>query len=481
MPTSANTSVLQQRSAAKRAAALTSLLAAAAISLLQLITGILTGSLGMLSEALHSGIDLIAAGITLLAVRVSDRPPDADHSYGHGKLESLAAGIEVIIMLGSCFFIARAAIQRMMHNTHLDLSWSIWPFLVLLLSMAVDFTRSRNLHRVAQAQRSDALEADAVHFGTDLYSSAAVFLGLLATYLGQRLHIPALEYADPIAALLVSAIILYITWKLAHSVLDSLLDATPAELTEQLHRDLLSVEGISAVQRIRTRRSGSDTFVDLTLDIPRKLTFQRAEQINAAATAAVQTRIPSADVVIHAVPTAPVNETIFDRVRAIAARSNLTTHDISVQQSDGKLHVEQHLEVPEDMTLQQAHDIASQLEADIHADIPEVSTVLTHIESEAATISQTAQFAANKNLVAQLRRAAEHFPEIADIHEFTVIRGHGGTANTVKINCHVSLPEDLTMSNVHDIITAFESEFRHDHPQVSRVLIHPEPINDNAR
>jgi cation diffusion facilitator family transporter len=475
------TADVRQRSAAKRAAALASLLAASAVTLLKLITAVLTGSLGMLSESAHSGIDLIAATITLFAVHVSDRPPDEDHSYGHGKLESLSASIEILIMLGSCLFIARAAILRILRHDHLDLRWSIWPFLVLLLSMGVDYTRSRSLHRVAQQQRSDALEADAVHFGTDLYSSAAVALGLLASFAGEHFGIPALEYADPIAALFVSAIILWVTYKLARTTLDSLLDATSPEVIDTLRQALSHVNGIVAVDRIRIRRSGSDTFVDLTLGMPRNLTFQRAEQITFAATAAVQQSLTGADVVIHSVPTADVSESVFDRVRAVAARSNLTTHDLSVQQYDGALHVEQHLEVPETLTLLEAHDVASKLEADIRVEVPDIATVLTHIESEPATIAHSALFTANESLVAQLRQTAVDFPDIHDIHEITVTRGHGGAANSVQINCHISLPESLAMSRVHEVITDFEGEFRLHHPQVSRVLIHPEPMNDNAR
>jgi cation diffusion facilitator family transporter len=475
------TADLQQRTSAKQSAALASLLAALAITLLKLITAVLTGSLGMLSEAVHSAIDLIAAAITLFAVRVADRPPDEDHAYGHGKLESLSASIEILIMIGSCVFITRAAILRIVHHTHLDLHWTVWPFLVLLLSMSVDYTRSRALHRVAQQQRSDALEADAVHFGTDLYSSAAVIAGLFASFLGERFHLPALEYADPVAALLVSAIILWVTYRLARTTLDSLLDATSPETSKALREALASVHGVLAVERLRIRRSGSDTFVDLTLGMPRNLTFQRAEQITFAATAAVQQSLPGADVVIHSVPTAEIGESIFDRVRAVAARSNLTTHDLSVQQYDGALHVEQHLEVPETLTLQQAHDVASKLEADIRDEVPGIATVLTHIESEPSTIAQSALFAANENLVMQLRQTAKEFPEIQDVHEVTVTRGHGGAANSVQINCHISLPEDLPMARVHEVITEFESEFRLHHSQVSRVLIHPEPENDNNR
>jgi cation diffusion facilitator family transporter len=464
---------------------LSSVLAALAITLLKLLTGVLSGSLGMLSEAAHSGIDLMAAGITLLAVRVSDRPADEDHNYGHGKLESLSAAFEAILMVGSCVWIGREAIRRLVHHTHLDLRWSVWPFVVLLLSMAVDAVRSRSLHRVAQEHRSDALEADAVHFGTDIWSSAAVLVGLLAAFAGERLHLPSLEYADPVAALVVAVIILRVTWDLARRTVDSLLDATPPEARAQIRRDLVrdlqAVHGVLTVERVRVRRSGSDTFVDLTLGLPRNLTFQRSEQITSAAGDAVRQRLPGADVVIHTVPTVSLGESVFDRIRAVAARSNLAIHDVSVQQYDGALHVEQHLEVPETMSLRQAHEIATQLESDMRSEIPGIATLLTHIESEPATIANSAQMEASQNLENQLRATAGHFPEILDIHEISLTRGHGGAASSVQVNCHCTLPDDLSMEAVHEIITNFESEFRLDHPQVSRVFIHPEPATDNRR
>ena len=475
----------QGAGAAKRSAAQASALAATGITLLKLLTGILTGSVGMLSEAAHSFIDLIAAVITLLAVRASDRPADEEHNYGHGKLESLSAGFETLLMIGSCVWIARESIRRIVHHTHLDLRWSIWPFAVLLLSIAVDYTRSRNLHRVAQEQRSDALEADAVHFGTDIWSSSAVFLGLLASFAGERLHLPALEYADPIAALVVAAIILRVTWRLARQTVDSLLDATPPEVREQLRRDLVhdieAADDVLAVERVRVRRSGSNYFVDLTLSLPRNLTFQRAEQVTFSATEAVQRLMPGADVVIHTVPTATLGESVFDRIRAVAARSNLAIHDVSVQQLDGSLHVEQHLEVPETMSLREAHDVATHLETEMRREVPGITTLLTHIESEPATIGLAAQVDASQNLERQLRATAQHFPDIQDIHEITVTRGHGGAANSVQVNCHCTLPDDMPMETVHQIITNFESEFRLEHPQVARVLIHPEPATDNRR
>jgi cation diffusion facilitator family transporter len=472
-----------QATAAKRSAAQSSLLAAAGITLLKLLTGILAGSLGMLSEAAHSFIDLIASGITLLTVRVADLPADEEHNYGHGKLESLSAAFEILLMVGSCVWIARQSVLRIVHHEHLDLSWSVWPFAVLLLSMAVDYTRSRSLHRVAVEQRSDALEADAVHFGTDIWSSAAVFLGLLAAFIGEKLHVPALEYADPVAALIVAGIILKVTWKLARQTVDSLLDATPPEVREQIRRDLIRdlEDGVLSVNRVRVRRSGSNYFVDLTLGLPRKLTFQRSEQITFAATEAVQKKLPGADVVIHTVPTATLGESVFDRIRAVAARSNLSIHDVSVRQYDGALHVEQHLEVPETMTLREAHDVVTALETEMQREVPGIATLLTHIESEPATIAEIAQIGPSTNLENQLRATASHFPEILDIHEISLTRGHGGAANSVQVNLHCTLPDDLPMEAVHEVITNFESEFRLDHPQVARVFIHPEPATDNRR
>lgn len=474
-----------ERAYAKRTAALTSFLAASGITLLKLITGLLTGSLGMLSEAAHSGIDLIASLLTFTSVRVSDRPADAEHAFGHGKVENLSAAVETALMIASCIWIATEAVLRILHPARLTLRFSIWPFVVLLLSILVDSARSIALHRVAKAHRSEALEADAVHFGTDIWSSAAVIVGLLFSFAGQRWNWPSLRYADAIAALVVAGIIFHVTWRLARRTLDSLLDATPPEVRDkiqgQILGDLKAIPDIVSVQRLRVRRSGSDYFVDLTVGLPRALSFQRSEQVTLAATETVQKRLTGADVVVKTVPTATLNESLFDRVRAVAARRNLNVHDVSLQQYDGALHLEQHLEVPESMSLRHAHEIATQLEADIRREVPGIATLLTHIEGEPATIAHAVPIETATNLEKQLRKTAADFPEILDIHEITVTRGYGGTAHTIQVNCHCTLPDDLPMSSVHAIITDFENQFRIQHPQVTRLLIHPEPASDNRR
>jgi cation diffusion facilitator family transporter len=478
MPSTATPEVTPH--SAKRSAALFSVVAALGVTLLKLLTGLLTGSLGMLSEAAHSGIDLIAAAITFFSIQVSDRPADAEHTYGHGKVESLSAGLESVLMLASCIWILTEAIRRIVSRQHLALKFSIWPFAVLLLSIAVDYTRSRKLHRIARETRSEALEADAIHFRTDIWSSFAVLLGLIATYAGQRLHIPQLELADPIAAIVVSGIILHVTFKLARSTVDVLTDATPTETraqTRDLMRDLASIDGVLSVDRVRTRRSGPNYFADVTLGMPRNLTFQRSEQITSAATAAVQRHLPGADVVVHSVPTASRAESIHDRIRAVASRSNLNIHDVSVQEYNHTLHVEQHLEVDETMSLRAAHALVTQLESEMRREVPEISTILTHIESEPSTIERPVSLERDRQLELRLRHVAQAFPQIQDIHEVLVTRIN----DRIQVNCHCTLPDDLPMSQVHEIITALEGAFKLDAPEVSRLLIHPEPATDNRR
>lgn len=434
----------------------------------------------MLSEAAHSTVDLVAAAITLFSVQVADRPADDTHNYGHGKVESLSAFTEAVIMLGSCVWIVTEAIRRITSREHLSVRPSVWPFAVLLLSIAVDFTRSRKLHKIARESASQALEADAIHFSTDIWSSLAVLMGLGASFVGNRWNLPFLEMADPIAALVVSAIILYVTWGLGRRTVDALLDASPAETraaTRDLERDLNAIHGVVAVNRLRTRRSGADYFADLTLGLSQNLTFQRTEQITREATAAVEQHLPGADVVIHTVPMATGGESVYDRIRAVAAQMNLTIHDVVVQRFGQQLQVEHHLEVDETMRLKQAHELATLLEAEIQREIPEVASILTHIESEPATIEQPESRERDRQLEVRLRRVAVVFPAILDIHDVIVTR----MGAHLQVNCHCTMPDDLPMSKVHSVITSLEGAFKLDVPEVDRLLIHPEPATDNRR
>ncbi len=367
------------------------------------------------------------------------------------------------------------------------------------LVVVADNKAAEELHAaiLAACELSDALAADSVHFATDMWASFAVLIGIAATYAGERLARPWLEFADPIAALVVACVILRVSWRLARQTIDALLDATPTtdptsqqpqskdQLRADLLHDLTAIPGVLSVERLRTRRSGSNFFADVTLGLPRNLTFQRSEQLTMAATEAVQRHLPGADVVIHTVPTAALGESVHDRVRAVAARRNLAIHEIAVQHIDGGLHVEQHLEVDESMPLRQAHELVTDLEAEMRREVPAIVSILTHIESEPATIERPASLERDRELEVHLRRVAAAFPEILDIHEVFVtrrrIRAAGNAGNHIQVSCHCTLPDDLPMERVHAVITALEGAFKLDAPEVDRLLIHPEPATDNRR
>jgi cation diffusion facilitator family transporter len=460
----------------KRAVASNSLLAATAVTALKIVVGLTTGSLGIMSEAAHSGLDLVAAIVTLLSVRVSDKPADAEHQYGHGKVENFSAFIETGLLLLTCIWIVSEAIKRLFFH-HVEIEPSLAAFLVMFVSMAVDFWRSRALAAIAVKYDSQALEADALHFSTDIWSSAVVVLGLLLVWLGRSYGARWLGDADPVAALCVAGVVIQVSWRLARKTTDALLDAAPTGVRTQIMAAISRVEGLLEIDRVRIRRAGNRYFADISIGLARNVTFQRSEQVVDAVTSAVHEVLPDADVVVHSIPRASFSENIFDRVRAVATRHNVNVHDVSVQDLGGRLHVEQHLELDENLTLKEAHDQVTVLESEIREDVPEIFSILTHIESEPATIESGDEVVRDAALEKKLKAIAAHFREVLDVHEFEFKRIRG----RLYVSCHCTLPDDLTLSRVHEVQTDLEIRFKQAAPELFRVLIHPEPSTDNRR
>lgn len=462
--------------AEKRAVAQNSVFAALAITALKIFVGISTGSLGIISEAAHSLLDLIAAIITLLSVRVSDEPADADHQYGHGKVENFSAFIETGLLLLTCFWILWEAGKRLFIH-HVEIEPTGAAFLVMFCSIVVDVWRSRALKRIAVKYDSQALEADALHFSTDVWSSSVVILGLAAVLAGRAYGLPWLQAADPIAAVFVAIFTLYVSSRLARQTIDALLDAAPPGIRSRMLAEVARVPGVLEVDRARIRRAGNRYFADLTVGLSRNVTFQRAEQVVLEVTAAVHRVLPDADVVVHSAPRAAESENIFDRIRGVATRFNYNVHDVSVQDLKGRLHVEQHLELDERLTLKQAHDAVTELESEVRKEVPEVSTILTHIESEPATIEPGDRAVRDPELVKRLKHIAREFPEILDMHEIELKR----VRERLYVSCHCTMADDLSLSRVHDISTELEIRFKQEAPQLFKVLIHTEPQTDNRR
>ena len=336
----------------KRAAAGNSVLAAVVITVLKLVVGFSTGSLGILSEAAHSGLDLIASLLTFFSVGVSDKPADADHQYGHGKIENFSAFVETGLLLLTCAWIIYEAALRLFFR-RIDIEPSIAAFAVMLFSMGLDWWRSRVLGRIASKYDSQALEADALHFSTDIWSAGVVVLGLALVLVGRTYRIDWLRDSDPIAALFVAGVVVSVSWRLARRTVDALLDAAPPGVRSKIYDAVLRVDGVLEVDRIRIRRAGNRYFADLAVGLARTVTFQRSGQLAASVTKAVRQVLPDADVTVQPLPRAQHSENIFDRIRAVATNNNLNVHDISVQDFAGRLHVEQHIELDERMTLKQ--------------------------------------------------------------------------------------------------------------------------------
>jgi cation diffusion facilitator family transporter len=461
----------------KRRVARNSMLAAAVMTLLKLAAGVLSGSLGVLSDAAHSGLDLAGAALTFFSVRVSDKPADEAHTYGHGKIENLSAFAEAGLMGVSCAWIIFEALRRIF-GRGVELRYAAWPAGVLLVSICVDRWRSRQLRAVAERTGSPALATDASHFASDIWASVAVLVGLGFAWTGEHFGVAWLRYADPLAAIAVSLMIFRMTFRLGHEAVSALTDEIPAETRRRVIREVERVDGVLAVEQARVRRAGADYFADLTLALPRRSTFEHTGGLVEAATAAVHRALPKADVVIRTVPRDSHAESVFDRIRAVAARNNVTVHDLSVQSHHGRLRVEQHVELDENLSLLAAHDFVTALEAEILRAAPEIDSILTHIESEPATIEQPEELLqADRRIEQCLRDAAAEFPEIADVHQITVSR----SAEHIYVTCHCTLPDDMNLKRMHTIITALEDRFKLLCPEVQRVTIHPEPMTDNRR
>jgi cation diffusion facilitator family transporter len=469
--------VLESMRSEKRQVALNSLLSAVAITFLKLVVGLSTRSLGILSEAAHSGLDLVAAVITLMSVRVSDKPADAEHQYGHGKVENFSAFLETGLLLLTCIWIVWEAVRRLRGHHAVHIEPTPAAFAVLLASMAVDWWRSTALRRIARKYDSQALQADALHFSTDIFSSAVVALGLLLVWLSAVWQRPWLATADSIAALIVSVVIVYVSWRLARQTIDALLDAAPAGYRGRIVDAALKINGVIEVERVRIRRAGNRYFADLTVGLARNVTFQRSGQVVAEISEAIHQILPDSDVVIHSVPRETGHENIFDRIRAVAARNNFSVHDVSVQDLGGRLHVEQHLELDENLSLKQAHDLSTSVEAEMRKEVPEIATILTHIESEPATIEPGEKIARDAALERKLKPIVSQFPEIVDMHDVEIKR----VREKVYMSCHCTMADDLPLSRVHDLSTALEIRFKQAAPELFRVLIHPEPLTDNRR
>jgi len=458
----------------KRLAALGSVGSAVVLVLLKVFLAASTGSLGILSEALHSILDLIAAIITFLSVRVSDKPADAEHLYGHGKVESFSAFVETGLLLLTALYIIWEAFQRMFfHAVAIEPSFS--AIVILLLAMGVDFLRSRGLKRIAQKYPSEALEADALHFSTDVWSTFVVVIGIAAAWVGARRGIPALSMLDPLAALVVAGVIIWIGSQLGRRTLDALLDVAPGGLRERITRAVNKTEGVLNTERVRVRRAGQRYFVDVTISVPRTASLEQAHAASDAVEDSIGRIIP-ADVMVHVEPRARSNEHLFETIRAIAQRRGLAVHELSAHHLDGRLFVELHLEVDERASLREAHRRATELERDILEETDPRAIVNIHIEPLGGRIPGAEEMGGLSRSVQDfLNSLPREYPELSNCHDVRVRT----VDHKILVSCHCAMEGSLPVTQVHDLTAALEDRVKEHFPQIFRLTIHPEPLEES--
>src|SRR5271155_3589400 len=349
-----------------------SIFASAAMAVAKFAVGVAIGSLALISEALHSSVDVVATVVTWMVVGFSDRPADEEHHYGHGKLESVSALGIIAMLYVLAGGILVEAFSRLREGTPPP-TLSAIPFIVLLADIAVNFWRARALHRTAHDTKSQALAADALHFASDVLGSIAVIIGLALSGLGYA-------WGDAAAAIGVAVVIALLGLRLARSTVETLLDRAPEGVSAKAAAAIKAVPGVVGVERLRVRMVGPTHFIDAIVQVPRTFPIDRVDEIKRKAQAAVVATFEDADLTFTAVPVARDNESVRERIMVIARNSGLAVHHVTVHDLGDKLTVSIDLEVDGEMTLTAAHDIAQELECNIRDEFGEDVEVDTHIE-----------------------------------------------------------------------------------------------------
>ena len=450
----------------KERAALGSIAASAGLTLAKAVVGVLTGSLAILSEAGHSLLDLATTVLTYIAVRISGKPADAEHQYGHAKVESVTALIETAFLFLLAAAVVYEAVQRLLGGHIYAVEASLAAFAIIAISVVVDFFRARTLGRVAKATSSQALEADALHFRTDMWSSVAVLIGLAGVALGYF-------WADAIAALAVAVLIGVAGWRLGRRTIDTLTDTAPAGVSERIAAIARRVPGIVAVERVRARPAGAVLFVELGVSMSRTLPLDRVTAIKERLDCAIRAELPEAEVTVTTEPRALDDETVRERVMLIALNSGLAVHHVAVQALADRLSVSADLEVEGTLPLAAAHETASRLEEAIREELgPEVE-VETHIEPLPAPVLAGRDATAGRvaEIGAALSALAAGSPSLDEVHDVRVRE----TSDGEIVNFHCRVDPALSVSAVHDLVDGIERGLRRRFPSIARIIGHAEP------
>jgi cation diffusion facilitator family transporter len=434
------------------------------MAIAKFVVGILIGSLALVSEALHSSVDVVATIITWMVVRVSDLPADDEHHYGHGKFESISALGVIALLYVLAGGILVESYSRLREGTTPPTISAI-PFVVLLIDIAINFWRARALHRTARATQSQALAADALHFASDVLGSVAVIIGLALAGLGYW-------WGDAAAAIAVAIMIAALGLRMARSTVETLLDRAPEGASAKAREAILRVPGVVDVDRLRVRMVGAMHFIDAIVEVPRTYPIDRVEEIKQKAQAAVAGALGEADLTFTAVPVALNNESVRERIMVIARNSGLAVHHVTVHNLGGKLIVGIDLEVDGEMSLTAAHDIAQSLERSIADEFGADVEVDTHIEPLEPELPFGTD--ASSDRIETIKAALTRFAAATSIHDIHNVRVRDTDAGEI-VNFHCRAAPSMSVIKVHENVDEIERALRRAFPTVKRVISHAEP------
>jgi cation diffusion facilitator family transporter len=452
--------------------ALSSVMVIVFLTVIKAVIGILTGSLGIMAEAAHSLLDLVAAAVTLFAVRISGRPADRSHTYGHGKVENLSALFEALLLLITCGGIFYEAIIRLFFK-HVEVQTTFWSFLVMGVSIIINITQMIRLNRVAKKFKSQALEAEALDFKNDVWSSSVVFCSLGVIAISRVLNIHWLENVDSVAGIIVAGIVTISVTNLARRAIGELLDEVPDNLQGEISRVAI-LPGVEQVQQVKVRRSGPQYFVDLTLEVSRSESSEQAHLIASQVEKAVQTLLPEANVMVHIDPIKTEDEQLADSLRAMASWYELGVHHIRVRETRSKKILTLHLDTEEETQIEEAHTRVTALEEAIYKAYPEFEEVWTHIEPVQRQQSTSSEefFYHDKKVEKLILNLPREINVECEIHEITLMK----EGKRLNISFHCMLQGNTSVYDAHKLTEKMENLLRSKISDIENVIIHIEPL-----
>lgn len=452
--------------------ALVSIAAAIFLTTLKLIVGIATRSLGIISEAVHSALDLFSTLVTLFAVRISDKPADKSHHYGHGKVENLSALVQTLLLLITCIWIIYEAVHRLIYgNTNVEVN--VFSFLVIIISIIVDVARSRVLLKAAKKYNSQVFEADAYHFSTDILSSGVVILGLVFVQFG-------VTVADSIAALIVSAIVIMISARLGKSTIAVLLDTAPKGMAEKIEEVVRKAEGVVECSNIRVRPSGSSFFVDVEAGIDKHFSHKEIQDTVKEIRARIQEQVPNSDTMVSTYPANRIeysseNAILFNEIRAIIKSLDIciNLHHIKVFNVKDARRIALHVEVDEELGLEKTHELSHLLESKIKAVIPgiyEIDVLVETAAQEEIDVDDITE--ASKDIVREIEKLLNKVPDRLNCHDVKIYK----QKDKIVTFLHCGLYGDFSNQKIQKITRRIVGKIKTNIKNVEDVYIHVEPI-----